>query len=155
MNNWKPIPGYPSYHISADGDVLGPLGKILKPRAHTNGYRRVCLGAGNDAYVHRLVALTFLGTPPDGAHADHINGIRHDNRLENIQWLSPQENRARRNVAKGSGHSLAKLDDNAIREIRSTTPARGGDAVLANKFGVARETVRDIRNGKAWRHVAV
>lgn len=81
-------------------------GKILK-LVNARGYRRVGIadpsfnrkpGPRNDYikcfFVHRLVAEAFLGLmPKDGMVVDHINGCKHDNRVENLRWVTQSENR--------------------------------------------------------------
>lgn len=147
---WKLIPGT-VYEASARGCVRRIGGVPLKPRRHTNGYHRVSLGFGNDAYVHRLIALTFHGEPPQAdCHADHINGDRTDNRAENIRWLTPQENRSLRNFARGERSGVARLTEDGVRQIRGSDLS---SAELARLFGVAPRTIRDVRSGKQWSHV--
>lgn len=149
---WRDVSGY-LYEVSSLGNVRRKGRSNLKPRLSSNGYCRVCLGAGNDALVHRLVATAFLGEGPEGWHADHINGQRSDNRLSNIRWLSPAANRARRNIARGARSGLARLTEDQVRAIRAAGFVRGQDRRFADQFGVSREAVRDVRLGKLWRHV--
>ena len=149
---WKAIPGE-KYFVSSEGRVRGPRGNILKPRKNGQGYMRVALGAGRDRYIHRLVCLAFYGPPPSGNHVDHINHERADNRLSNLRWVTPEENRARRLVRKGEDSPHAKLTDGKVKTIRARNDA-SLDKAFARTFGVSRETVRDARLGKLWRHVS-
>lgn len=149
---WKLIPDE-CYEVSSLGRVRSPSGRILAPRKHTNGYQRVSLGAGRDRYVHRLVCLAFFGPPPSGNHADHINGSRDDNRAENLRWVTPEENRACRKVRQGSAHGNSKLTEQLVRDIRAGK-IDGTNRQIAHALSVSRETVRDVRNGKLWRHVS-
>ena len=151
---WRLIGGY-AYEVSDHGNVRRVGGRCLKPRVHTNGYHRVSLRRAKniDAYVHRLVCAAFHGEPFEGAHADHINGNRQDNSSDNLRWLSPQENRAGRDIARGVRSNKSRLTEADITEIRSAHFTPGFDGRVAAKLGVSRETVRDIRNFKAWRHV--
>lgn len=96
---WKDIPSYNSmYKISNEGDVmsfvLSKSGKILKQN-DVKGYRRVVLCNGDTQKqwaVHRLVALAFIENPENKPHINHKNGVRNDNRLENIEWCTISEN---------------------------------------------------------------
>ena len=58
----------------------------IKPTIQ-NGYERIHWGL-----VHRIVYETFVGEIPQGYHIDHINNIRTDNRVENLQALTPLDN---------------------------------------------------------------
>jgi hypothetical protein len=151
---WVRIPDS-QYDVSSLGEVRRrDTGRVLKPRAHTNGYCRVSLGAGKDAYIHRLVCAAFHGAAPSvDAHADHINGVRSDNRAANLRWLSPTANRATRNFARGERSGMSKLTETSVRHILKQSTGHRTDIALAAELGVSREQVRDIRLRKMWRHV--
>ena len=100
---WKnvAIPGFEHYEVSNTGKVISHNWKNskqtreLSPR-NWNGYLGVYLtsdiGKARLIAVHRIVALTFLGEPPPNTEVDHINSIRSDNRVENLQYLTHKEN---------------------------------------------------------------
>lgn len=109
---WKDIPGYEGiYQASTEGRIKSlyrevPHPKtiiqrvretILIPSDNGTGYLRVILSIGaiqKRLYVHRLILLTYKGESDlDG---DHINGIRHDNRLVNLQYLTARQNQHKR-----------------------------------------------------------
>lgn len=83
------------YYISKDGKVGSTLRgefKILSLRSDKDGYLDVALVKKNGKRlpmrVHRLMALTFLSNPNNFPVVNHINEIKDDNRLENIEWCS-------------------------------------------------------------------
>jgi hypothetical protein len=93
MEEYKQIPGFSDYYVSNLGNVKSMKynrERILKPYRSGN-YLGVWLGAGNRHYVHRLVACIFIGYN-DQLEVDHINRNKHDNRLENLRWLTANEN---------------------------------------------------------------
>ena len=69
-----------------------------------NGYLRVILGSGNkrvNYLVHNVIAVCYLGEKPQGYQTDHINSIRTDNRLENLQYITQQQNAQKRKTING------------------------------------------------------
>ena len=97
---WKDIEGYEGiYQVSNLGNVRSLNYKntgetrILKTRINRCGYICVCLGRKRkDFKVHRLVAIAFIPNPENKPCVDHINAIRTDNRVENLRWVTHEEN---------------------------------------------------------------
>jgi hypothetical protein len=98
MEIFKDIEGYEGlYQVSNLGNVKSyhkyKEGKILSPGLKTEGYKYVHLHSGKNFYIHRLVAQAFLPNPLNKPQVNHINGIKADNRLDNIEWATSSENR--------------------------------------------------------------
>ena len=97
---WKVIPGYEQYEASSLGKIRSTwFHKIteLKPSLHQNGYYKINLsnnGTKTTLKVHQLIAMTFLNHVPNkfSVVVDHINNIKTDNRLANLQLLTNREN---------------------------------------------------------------
>lgn len=90
---WRVIASHPEYEVSNTGEVRRG-GKVLKGVAMKIGYIKVALGRKHQIFAHRLVAEAFIPNPEDKREVDHINRIRHDNRVENLRWATPAENQA-------------------------------------------------------------
>ena len=99
---WKDIKGYEGlYQVSNLGRIKsfnywnqGKI-RILKLRFHKEGYLIVSLNKNTKTkikFVHRLIAEAFIPNPENKPEIDHINGIRDDNRIENLRWVTRKEN---------------------------------------------------------------
>lgn len=112
MEVWKDIPGFEGIYQASDCGQIRSIdgkctytehhgtrhwkGRILKMKGHasTGGYRVTLWKDGKPQgwLVHRLVALAFLGIPKEGMTVNHIDGDRSNNRVENIEWLTLEDN---------------------------------------------------------------
>jgi len=136
----------------ATGQVYGRFGLPIGFVDKASGYVRiggVMAREGLPQYAHRLVWESVFGPVPPGLHIDHKNGIRNDNRISNLQAVTPYENThlaIKRNGGRG------KLDEATVRKLRAAGNRRT-DADWAAALGVTRKTVVAARTGKTWRHV--
>lgn len=93
---WKPVPGWP-YQASDKGRIRNAISlHVLKPVIRAKKYYGVNLSSGNgqsrSEYVHRLVLMAFMGPPPEGYEAYHVDGQSLDNRPSNLCWATHAEN---------------------------------------------------------------
>ena len=164
---WRMVPGCP-YGASNDGRIRrvgvaqgAVVGRELQQRTSPLGYKTVQLRVGGrhrHRFAHSLVALAFLGEPPEGQQTiNHKNGIKADNRPENLEWVSHRQNIAHAVAngltAVGERAGNARLTEAAVVEIRALY-ATVGPEQLSAKYGVSVGAIYDAAFGLTWRHVS-
>ena len=140
------VPSKPEFSVSRCGKVMFNKTKyILKPWIDKDGYLRVqSVSVGGKRHyiaVHRAVAEVFVPNPnpKEFTIVNHLNGITHDNRPENLEWTNYKHNRAHCVAAgkvksKGEKHSQAKLTDSDVLRIVSMINLGIRDSDIAENF---------------------
>lgn len=112
---YKPVPGFEGlYEVSNLGAVrsvrrAGVNMKTLAPETERCGYKRVSLyrnGRQKHIMVRRIVAAAFLGPCPEGLQVNHIDENKCNNRVNNLEYVTPKENsnHGTRNKRMGKAH---------------------------------------------------
>lgn len=160
---WKDIPQYKGlYQVSNLGRVKAlPMqrenhsgGKWIQPEhimavtVNADGYENVSLirksGKRKTEKVHRLVALAFIPNPDNKPEVNHINCIRHDNRVENLEWVTREENI--KHTVKCGNKSKKKLHCIDTGDIFNTSTDAA--KVLGGDAGNIRKSARYTELGK-------
>jgi hypothetical protein len=97
---WRTLAQFPNYEVSNQGRVkVKRNGYIYIFRTNSAGYYRVSLllpnGSAKSVLAHQLVATAFIPNPEGKGYVNHINGIRNDNKVENLEWVTRAENNAK------------------------------------------------------------
>jgi len=136
-------------------------GKLLNQRI-SNKYKRVSISVNGNIksyLVHRLVALAFIPNPKNLPQINHIDGVKINNHLENLEWCTPSQNtvHAMKNglikIIRGHNRAFAKLDDNKVREIRELIKLGVPYIEISKKFNICKSKITFIKQGKSWSHV--
>ena len=88
---WFNIPEHENYQASSNGRIRNKKGKILKFGKNNKGYY-ICALDNKSYLVHRLIAKTYVPNLNDYKIVNHINGIKIDNRIENLEWTTQKDN---------------------------------------------------------------
>lgn len=173
---WRPAAGFEDlYEASSMGRirraVFAPKGRCTRPGkllfpCFAQGYARATLrprkNKAESILVHRVIAQTFLGAARPGTQVNHKNGIKADNRLENLEWVTRHENILhawRTGLAKparcerASRASLTNREAAAILRLRANTEIRVTE--LADAFDVPRSTVASLCAGRTWKSLSL
>ena len=123
----------------------------------------VCLSRKNSVRqirVHRIVAEVFIPNPDKKPFVNHINGIKDDNRVDNLEWVTGSENMQHAYSTglqiplKRESSPSSVLNSKQIDEIRACYIPRDseyGQMALSRKYGVSRSCIEDIVHGRTWK----
>ncbi len=107
----KQHPDHKGISCCTNGDVYSSYsGKKRKPNKRKDRYLQVSIGRST-YLLHRLVAQTFINNPKNKPHINHKNGVRDDNRVDNIEWCTPRENVVHARDKLGIIFSLPKFQN--------------------------------------------
>ena len=173
---WKDISGYEGlYRVSNLGRVKSlrryvpckngvrvVRERVLRPSVHRDGYLKIELrknAIGEHPMIHRLVALAFIPNPDNKTQVNHIDGIKRNNSVDNLEWCDQSENQLHayknglQKPLKGEQVKTSKLTEENIYQIFELSKQGVEQYNLAERFNVNQSTISRILNGKRWAHV--
>lgn len=165
----KRIENYENYEVSEEGFVVNlKTGRILKPdivkkrkNSIDSEYRRVTLCENNKPQkfaLHRLVALYFVDGYEEGLEVNHKDGNRGNNHFSNLEWVTPSQNKEHALVnnllPKGVFHGNAKYTEQDVKNVLEYSSQGISRKDTATMCGVTLSFVKDVRNGRAWKHIS-
>ena len=176
-----PVKGFEDYYeIARNGDIKRKEGsvnqiysngenicrkvtnKIMKQDTSRRDYPSVCIsikGLFKKAFaVHRLVAETFIPNPNNLPQVNHINGIKSDSRVENLEWTDSSGNmRHKFDVLKHRG-ARANISDDVVISVYTNgviqkRGVKGNCTELCKKYNIHPDSFRGIVSGEFYKNV--
>lgn len=153
------IPNFYGYFLTKRGLVFSIKRGRLKPRKLniTQGYYKVLLWRDGKRYnftIHRLMRITFMGNQDPALVVNHLDGIKTNNLLNNLELCSHKENSqhaAAMGLYKtGSSNSNSKLKERDIINIRAMLERGILQKDIALLFKVSQRTISQIKLGQTW-----
>ena len=117
MDKWIPIKGYENdYLIDIEGNIMSKrTSKLLTHSTDTPGYKYVRLNQKNHT-IHRLIAIHFIPNPENKRCVNHINGIKTDFSINNLEWCTHAEN-MRHATDMGLNYGLKRGSNSKAKKI--------------------------------------
>lgn len=169
MEQWKAIPNLNgNYEASNTGRIRRAKpgcgtrpGLVMKTRS-SQGYERITLSVEGKQFcrsVHRLVAETFIGEIPGDMEINHKNGIKNDNRVENLEICTKSENTVHAHtvlkipynplpLTKGQDNGRAKLNDTCCTAIFNLAKLGWTQQQIADLFGIHQTNISRALRGE-------
>lgn len=137
------------------GEVFGSRWAKTRTRGckNTKGYVVFTLhldGLRCQAKAHRTIWIAVHGAIPSNMAIDHINGIKHDNRIANLRLATAKLNSSNRRRYNGEGNPASILNKEKVNSIRTRYASVKSYSKLAVEFGVSKSLIAQIIRRELW-----
>lgn len=158
LEKWKRIEDYSNYEVSSFGNFRRIDGKSVCKWKTNWGYMQTQFNTKKKQNCHRLVASAFIPNPNNYPIINHINGIKTDNRIENLEWCTQSQNARHAfklglSCIDGERHPSAKLTDEDVINIRRARSAGLTHTLIASYYDMSITAIQSICNGRNWKHI--
>lgn len=149
------------YSVSTEGEVRKDTTNYILSQSSQQDYKFVTLlinGQQKRMRVHRMVAMTFIENPDNKPYVNHINGIRYDNNVENLEWVTQSENiqHAVRTGLMQNGRKKAviqyNLNGDRMATFESASEAARQTGGSQSKITMCCKRQRETANDYQWRY---
>lgn len=144
------------YRITKAGQVWSDKNNIFLKQRLCNGYYTV--GIRKTVYtVHRLVAERFITNPENKPYVNHINSIKTDNKVENLEWVTQKENCAAHQKCISHPRKVIQkdLEGNIIKTYNSLIEAGAGIGLSPSSISKAVLKKNNTAGGYIWDYEGV
>lgn len=161
MEEWK---------LHKSGYKVSNYGNVKSQRLFRDGYRNMKFGKnhkgyyhvniyGKSTFVHKLVVETFIGEIPKRMQINHKDGIKTNNKLENLEIVTPSQNRQHafntglQRGSCGEKHSCAKLKEKHILNIYFLIDQGLTNRQISEQTKLTMGYINQIRKGEKWNYL--
>lgn len=154
---------YNGYQVSNYGKVINKNGKVLSTNVDSHGYVTTSItGLNRDRIkgMHRIVATVFLPNPNGLPEVNHLDGVKTNNRIDNLEWCTKKGNQDHEALVlqqrSGTNNYMNKLTDEKVIEIHNL--CKEGNLLykdIAKLYEISNTVVSSIARAIRWRHLGL